>query len=41
MKDKIFKSLEYAKWSPIHTWSFISFSIGMALESYIFGIYSN
>ncbi|MBB5254042.1 MFS transporter [Sulfurisphaera ohwakuensis] len=34
------KILENAKWTSIHSWAFISFSAGMALEAYIFGMSS-
>ncbi len=40
MRKNLYKILENARWSSVHTWSFIAFSLGMTLEAYIFGMAS-
>ncbi|WP_246252982.1 hypothetical protein [Acidianus brierleyi] len=40
MKRNLYRILENAKWSSVHNWSFIAFSLGMTLEAYIFGMAS-
>ncbi|BFI74530.1 MFS transporter [Sulfurisphaera ohwakuensis] len=40
MKRDLHKIMENAEWTSIHSWAFISFSAGMALEAYIFGMSS-
>ena len=40
MRKNLYKILENAKWSSVHSWSFIAFSLGMTLEAYIFGMSS-
>lgn len=39
-KKELYRTLENSKWTNIHTWALISFSTGMALEAYIFGMSS-
>ncbi|MEM3671058.1 MAG: MFS transporter [Thermoprotei archaeon] len=40
MSNNISKTIEEGTWTRAHTWSFISFSVGMLLEAYIFGLAS-
>ncbi len=38
MESSVSDVVEESKWTSTHTWTFISFSFGMLLESYIYGL---
>jgi len=40
LKRNLNRVIENAKWTKVHVWSFIAFSVGMTLEAYIFGMAS-